>query len=399
MIACLSFTPFAIWHARQQAPELQNQVLITCDKGKVTAVSNEGKAKGIFAGLSLDGARARAEDLHIVEVNPVTLNHAWDALLSELYAFSDRIESSEPGRVFIDLTPTELQLLTQAYQVGGGLADTQETAELLALTAVPGSYVFDFQRLVALPLCRLTKVGLSAKDVVRLQWLGLTTMGDLQRWTRSQLEAFLGDGSQRLIRYLKGPYRKDVASFKPRITLSASYNFDDAVTEPYQLVPVIDWLASELTDQLADRVAYRLQLTAQAAGLAFSGSRLSKLPLNDARTITQQAQLALQDSGVLGLGIDSLQITLSGISREAVQLSLWQQRAQLEAAVQAVTARYPGQLFVYRDRNPFMLNSEFRFALTPLGQEATGEAAQRHRGDHPQRSTSAPEWPASHLPR
>jgi nucleotidyltransferase/DNA polymerase involved in DNA repair len=397
VIACLSFTPFAIWHARQQAPELQGQVLVTCDKGKVTAVSNEGKAKGITTGLSLDSARARAEDLHIVEANAVTLNHAWDAFLSELYAFSDRIESSEPGRVFIDLNSTELQLLTQAYQVSGGLADTQEAAELLALTATHGSYERDMTRLVALPLTQLTDVGLSARDVMRLQWLGLTTMGELQLWKRGQLEAFLGEGSQRLIRYLKGPYRKDVAPFKPRITLSASYDFDDTVTEPYQLFPVIDWLAGELADQLADRVAYRLQLTAQAAGLAFSGSRLSKLPLKDTHAIVRQAQLALQDSGVLGLNIDSLQITLSGISREAVQLTLWQQRAQLEAAVHAVTARYPGRLFVYRDRNPFMPNSEFRFAITPLGQEAMGESS--HGGHRSQRATSAPEWPASHLPR
>lgn len=222
MIASLRFTPFAIWHARHQTLELQGQVLVTCDKGKVTAVSAEGKAKGITAGLSLDGARARADDLHVVEANPVTLNHAWDALLSELYAFSDRIESSELGRVFIDLNPTVLQLLTQAYQVGGGLADTQEAAELLALTATPGSYACNMTRLGALPLTHLTEIGLSPKGIVRLQWLGLATVGDLQRWSRGQLEAFLGDGSQRVIRYLKCPYCKDVARFKPRITLSAS---------------------------------------------------------------------------------------------------------------------------------------------------------------------------------
>lgn len=157
------------------------------------------------------------------------------------------------------------------------------------------------------------------------------------------------------------------------------------MTEPYQLFPVIDWLASELTDQLADRVAYRLQLTAQAAGLAFSGSRLSKLPLHDARTITHQAQLALQDSGVSGLWVEQLPLELAGVVREATQLSLLQQRAQLSHAVKVVSERFAGSLFIYQEVNSYMPITEVQFRKQFLGQEGGGDEAAQNRGHQPER--------------
>ncbi len=392
MIACLLFEPFVLWQAQWLEPSLTDEALVHAQQGKVVAASGLAAAQGVNVGMSLDTARACCQDMQLVSATTASLQRAWEMVLTELYAFSDRIESPQRGLVFLDVEATTLRDLCQLYGVAAGLATTQEMAHLLALSTTPGDYQADSEKLAGLSLKLLQSLGLDERTRQRLSWLGIRELEQLQAWSKAQLQSYLPETAKMLIRYLKGPQRQDVARFKPPLTLNARYNFTDAVTEPYQIFPILDWLAERLEAQLAGKVAYQLSLSATASGLVFSGSRLSKLPLARAGMIARQARLSLQDSGVLGLGIEQLQLELTGIAHEALQLSLWQQRAQLSKAVQAVSERFAEGLFVFREVNPYMPIAEFRFRKQVLAREGEGDAKTEsrchqsgwptHKGEH-----------------
>ena len=184
-----------------------------------------------------------------------------------------------------------------------------------------------------------------------------------------------------IIRYLHGPYRNNVLTYTPPITLTASYDFEDSVLEPYLFEPVIKFLCQQLAKDLNDRAASRLSLKAVSSRLMFSSTKASHYPLRDVGMLERLALSALQDSGVLGLEIDSIELTLSGIYRPVRQGHLWQQRENVEMAVSKVSERYPGKLLKILNVDPYTPLSEFAYKLIPFengqSQSKRGEECSR----------------------
>ena len=390
MIACALFTPFALWHACRLEPGFKDKPLVTLKNNKVVEVSNKARDVGVEPGMSLDGARSRCSDLVIVEANDATLQHTWEDVLSQLYAFTDRIEPIKPGVVFLEITEADAKLIAETFRARLALAANQEHAHLKALAHVTEKLTFKESRhgravrdadVKEIPIGVLREVGLGKKNIERLYWLGIETLGQLQRWSKAQLSSFFGKDSRVLTRYLKGPFRTSVARYTPPITLTVSYNFDDTAVEPWQWEPVLMHLVSGLQCQLGDRAAARLCVSAVSQGLTFEATRLSKKPLKGV-SLLGQAHLALADSGVQGLGIDKLTLTLIGLYRPSTQGALFGGRENVVKAVSAVEARFPGALLRFETLNAYSPLSEFSHRLVPLGRE--GEV-KRESHPHPRR--------------
>lgn len=304
----------------------------------------------------------------------------WPEVLEQLYGFSDRLESPREGLVFLELDEAEARELAAALNIPVGIGSSQETAHLLALSARSGEVVADEQSVAELPVALLEPLGLSPQNVQRLHWLGVETLGEFKTWSKAQLSLYLGTESKTIIRYLHGPYRTTTTRQRPAETLEASFSFEEPVLEPGQLEPVLSKLCDQLADELANRAASKLTVVATSHQLEFRASRLSKEPLNDSERLERLSQLALQDSGVLGLPISELRLELSGLYRPALQGTLWRQRQEASKAVEAVERRFPGAMLRLAEVNPYTPISTFQFRLLKVREEVVYGPAPRRQG-------------------
>jgi len=142
------------------------------------------------------------------------------------------------------------------------------------------------------------------------------------------------------------------------------------------LHPAVDELVATLVKRLDGKAASRLSVTAISQGLELTATRLSKTPLQSIGEITRLALLTLVDTGAQPLGIDTLTLELSGLSRPAKQGTLWPQKERLEQAIAAVEARFPNAILKLSQDDPYSLASEhnIRFVVRSTGEEVSREA-------------------------
>ena len=356
MIAALNYVPFPLYLAERAEPERKRRPLVVVQEQRVLHANVSAKRHGVTLGMRLDGARMRVEGLQVVSFTEPDLEHAWSVLLRELHDLTPWLEAGVRGRAFAQLNAEEALALAKRHGVPVGLADDRETAELASLTARPGEVreVTAFATnafLERLPLRFLTGVGLSEANLTRLRWLGLSTAGDLARWSAPQLRSYLAAEGAALQAYLHGPRHAELRPYQLPETLRRSLSFTEPVQEPHQLLPALDRLASALELALAGRSARHLTLTATTAGGKRRASRLAKRPLQQARHISQQALFALHDSQAEGRPIERLTLELTAPSRVGEQEGLWPQRERRQQALRATMERFPAtqRRFVWRD--------------------------------------------------
>ena len=388
MLVCALFEPFALWHAGWLKPSLKDKPLVVLEKGRVAGVSRVAAKAGIETGMAVESARARCEQLTVIEPNLATLQQVWETLLVELYAFTDKLEPAGLGRVFLELTEEEARQIAGTFGARVARGSVQEHAHLLALVAKAGEARLEpveteQQALWAIPIHILGALGLSRKTIERLSWLGVTELGGLRRWSRTQLELYLGDEAKLLTRYLHGPYRTDVRRCVPPVVLCESHSFEEAVLEPWQLAPVLEQLTQKLVARLGDRTATLLTLTAEVKGLAFSASRVSKQPLRDEGVLLRLTSLAFADCGVQGLGVDRLELTLSGLHRPSAQRGLWHHKEDIDKAVRVVEARFPGAMLRFEELDPYMPAPEFSHRLVSSGAKEVAHETSQRRSERP----------------
>lgn len=401
MICCALFQPFDLWHAIYLNPKLKDKPLVSLNKNKIKNASKLAKQANIKIGMPVEGAKANCDDLVIVDTTPTMLKQAWDELLNQLYAFTNQIEAKELGLVYLDLNEQAAQLIAETFNARVATASNKQDAHLLALTLNEGEDYSANQEeqkqvLESILISVLEQISIHPKTIERFHWLGLETLGDLQNWSKHQLSLYLGEEAKLLVPYLKGPYDKEISIFKPNLNLKASYSFEDAVFEPWQINPVLEHLLSQLLNDLADKAASRLSITAELDGLSFSATRLSKAPLNSFDQLYRLASLSLKDTGVEGFGMDKLSLELSGIYRLSKQESLFKQKESRAAAIKKVEERFPASLFSFKEQNPFLPIPEFQYKQVPLasGSEVKHEALSFNRTGR-KRQTSTNQQPAS----
>lgn len=357
-IAALCFDPLPLTLAQRADPELAHAALVCAQDGRVLHASAAAHRLGITLGMRLSGARMRVADLRVVEASEPDLAHAWGELLRELHEVTPWLEVGRRGRLFARVDAGEAKALAERYRARVGVAEAREVAELAALSSRPGACrtvapggEADF--LARLPLRFLKGVGVSGKNLTRLHWLGLTTVGELAGWNAPQIRAYLGEEGEALLPYLHGPYRTRLRPQRPPAALRRSLAFEEPAREPRDLLPALERLSTALERALAGRAARRLTLTAGLAGSQRSATRLSKRPLTRAPQIRQQALFALQDSGATEAGIERLTLELAAPRRLGVQGGLWRAREERQRALEAALERYPDAMVQFAWRDPY----------------------------------------------
>ena len=324
--AC-SLSLFPLWHAAFERPELRGAPLASVRRGRVVHVSSAAKKLGVVAGESVLSAQANVPELEVVEAHSPHLLAEWDALVEEVSGLTRTLEAPKQGRMFLALEEADATQLAQAYGMRAGGAASAEVAHLSAVVASPGTLrVTPPEREVGflrqLPLYALRALGLRRDTVQRLGWLGVKHVGQLREWTRGQLEAYLGKEAKPLIPYLYGPHRTTLSRYTPPLRVAASHTFGEAVSEPYALYPILEKLSRQVTEALERKSAHRLTLVASAQSIELKATRIAKTPLSDAATINRLARLALHESNAQPLGVQSLRLELSALSRPSAQGTL-----------------------------------------------------------------------------
>ncbi len=163
--------------------------------------------------------------------------------------------------------------------------------------------------------------------------------------------------------------------------LSAHLEFDEPASEPHVLHPALEKLGSQVAVNLGGRAASRLTVVALRQGLELKATRISKAPLRHLGEITRLALLTLEDTHAAPLGIDTLSVELSGLTRPAKQGNLWPQKERLELAVAAVEARFPRAILKVSQDDPYSLASEhnLRFVVRSTGEEVSREESPSER--------------------
>ena len=111
------------------------------------------------------------------------------------------LESSQQGRLFLELEEADATQLAQAYGVRAGGASSVEVAHLSAIVSSLGTLRITpperekgFTR--QLPLYVLRALGLKRDSVQRLSWLGVERVGQLQAWKQRATGGVSRQGSQ-----------------------------------------------------------------------------------------------------------------------------------------------------------------------------------------------------------
>lgn len=377
-IACLLFEPFALWHAERGHPHLPVAVV----EGKKILLANpEARRAGVQPGLPLHGATSRCPDLHTEEHRPARLNAEWAAMVESLYLHSPKIEPLGQGRVLLTVTEATANLLADHYHARVGLAASREFAVLAALAGrqgrcnaiLPGA---EPVALRALPLRVLRGVGLSCENQERLNFLGLQNIGDLLRWSKAQQAAFLGADHQKLAPYLHGKGTTKIQSHRPAVDVTVSLGFDAPVYEPHEWEHALKQLVTEARAALGARTAQRVAVRAFTAGGGLESVREAKGDLRDERVLLRLARFALDDTGAAALGIERLQLRLTGVQQAAKQLALWPSVRELDA-VDAVLRRFPHGLvkIVLQDSGAYAWDHKFTLVDWVTGEARPGKLA------------------------
>ncbi len=390
------FEPFPLWLAEWEVPSLAAVPLVSRHKSKVVHASSAARSLGIKAGSSLATALAKAPDLEIVEAESPYLTASWERLVEELSGLTRTLESPSLGRLLMELEPADAAQIAGTYRVRVGMAESLEVAVLAALISSPGQVkVVEPDRqehlLDALPLYVLKGVGLSQRALDDFGWLGVQRTGELRRWSKVQVMAYLGRSGKGVMPYLFGPYRTYLGRYAPPPRLSAQAVFEEPQCEPLVLHPALEQLCAGLSARMEDKAASRLTITVRSQGLTFQATRIAKEPLKRGDVMFRLALLALEDTHAQPLGIEALTVELSSLSRPSEQLSLWPQKERVAYAIEVVEARFPRAILKLVQDDPYALASEHnvRFVIRSTGEEVVREAG-TPAGERPDRREGPP---------
>lgn len=368
MVIVASFEPFALWLAEHERPERRGKALVVAHRDRIVGLSPAAKRAGVRYGMSLVGARQQAPELEVVEAGRPYLQAAWESLLVETSAFSAPLEPLALGVLAFEGEAVDAQQFAAAYRARVGASRSVERAHLLAASSFTGGARLggdanEATLLECMPVYVLRGLGLGDKHLARLQWLGITRVGQLLAWQRAQLTAFLGAEGEEVARALFGPFRSQLNPFSPPAHVSAALTFDEPACEPAQLVPALAHLVDSATRALGQRTTTLVSVTAATASLSSRATRRAKEPTREARRLLDLALLALADTGTAALGLDALVLELGGLQHGGVQEGLWHKRQTLEAAVKRVSTRFPDALLQLVEVDPYAFEAERRFEL------------------------------------
>ncbi|CAM3675939.1 Protein ImuB [Deinococcus saxicola] len=327
----------------------------------------EAREAGVQAGMREIAALSRCPDLYAEVITAPSAVAAWAELLATLYArYSDQVEGRLPGTVFLKVGAPAARELAAALHAPVGLADSLEVAQLAALRARPGE-VRDVDSgsaekafLALTPAAHLEVLGLTPAHIERLAFLGVRGIADLMKWSAAQREAFLGvHVGKQVNRFLKGERTKVVQKYVPGRVIEARMGLDSPLYEPREADVIFSELLPQILAELRSRAAAYLTVQADTLGGRLSATRKLK-GSPDPAGLLRIAGLALNDTGALPLGVETLTVQLSGIQQPGRMVGLWASLADLEVT-KDVLDRFPEALVKVEWLDPYAYATDARY--------------------------------------
>jgi len=238
-------------------------------RGVVSTCSYEARKYGIHSAMPISQAYRLCPDGIYVYPNGRLYGQVSQELFQIFYEFTDLVEPLSIDEAFLDISGT-INLFGSARQLGMqlknrireaqhltgsvGIAPNKFTAKVASDLEKPDGLVIveppelhDF--LDKLPVSRLWGAG--KKTIVRLEQLGLHTIGDIRRFPRDILAGKFGKSGEHFYRLANGEDDRPVIPEHAVKSVSNEHTFDEDISDPA--------IIHHTLFRLSDKVAYRLR--------------------------------------------------------------------------------------------------------------------------------------------
>ena len=351
-IACFYLADFPAWVRSQLAPG-EPYIAVHAD-GRIIARTHDLRIDGLRIGETLDRAQSLFPHGNYYKHEPALDGAIWEDVLYLIADIAPQLEAATPGWAFA--TPwDEAAFLELGRTLGAriGIAPRRYVARMAALQAEPGGVRRVEKATVRTFLEKATvrhlrELGVELELIERLELFGLYTVGRAARLERRHLEAQFGEEGAALYRLLHPEGEEPaVPMFKPPPSVSAAFDFEYPVSEPGDLLPVLDLLVTQVVDQIP---ALRAQLlTLRLHGEGETGVRLMRRVLKAPTARAEHLRVIarrLLDEMLDGESVDAITLELGGlVSPEAAQGGLFSDRPAVYDSVRALHQRFPGRVF------------------------------------------------------
>ncbi len=341
MIGCLILPSLPIEAELRRRPELAGRPVALHDGGRLSALSPQAEAAGLKQEMTLGQAAVICPEAVLLPYYQDLYQAAQEQVLRICADYSPAIEPVSLRGIFLEMPkagPPEETLAGIARAVTSCLSFTSRTGggagKLVARIAAlerPGTVVAagDEPRFLApLPISRLWMA--DERTRLRLEALGLSTIGLLQRIPESALAAHFGPLSKQLKEWALGIDRSPVRALYPPAAAAARLAFAGGVADWISLSEALENLSAQVCSQLqrSGRVGSRLALEVETE----EGSRVHECELHRPLGKTEELFLAAQRllaREPLREPVTGLRLEISRLERcRGEQVSLWEHREE-----------------------------------------------------------------------
>jgi hypothetical protein len=351
LIGCLHYKDFSAFALTYQSGKPSPLAVVA--SGRVVAVTPSAAKSGIQHGMQADRAACLLPELRLFPRNRAMEETVWEDLLQQLYGLTPFLESPAPGTAYIRAEDDVNLSGFVAWSRGrGGIAPARSYALLASIRAGEGRTVVVKPDQVEaflerFPTSRLAELGFSEEIVEDLKLFGLSNLlAVYNRLTRKHLKSRFSDEGDRLYAMLHPSEEPNISWYQPPPTVGTSWDFDAPVSEPGELLPLLEHLAITGAQKLEPYVSHRIRLTVQIrGGRRRFATRILPEATGDSRRIVQTVKTLLVQCMESGLEIMEVSLELGSLSLPAFrQQTLFKDRPSIFAAVKAVHRKYPGAL-------------------------------------------------------
>ena len=386
MLSSIYIADFPAWVRSQLTPG-EPYIAVHAD-GRIIARTQDLRVDGLQLGETLERAQSLFPHGSYYRHEPTLDGAIWEDLLYLMADSAPQLVPMAPGWAIA--TPwDEAAFLELGRTLGAriGIAPRRYIARIAAQQAESGGMRRVEQGterafLDKATIRHLRELGVELDLIERLELFGLYTVGRVARLELRHLEAQFGDAGVALHRLLHPEGDEpEVPMFVPPPSVTATFDYDMAVSEPADLVPVLRMLVTQVVEQIPTMRAQLLTLRLHGEGE--DGVRLMRRVLkaptarpDHLRVIAER----LLDEMLDGESIDAITLELGGLVQpEATQGGLFSDRPAVYDSVRALHHRFPGRVFraIITDAEAYLPEDGVRMEAYPAA--PANARVKRHR--------------------
>jgi hypothetical protein len=322
--------------------------------GRIIARTSDLRGDGLRIGETLERAQSLFPHGNYYKHDPGLDGAIWEDVLYLIADVAPQLEAVTPGTAIA--TPWDEAAfleLARTLDARVGIAPRRYVARIAALQAEPGG-IRRVESATTRPFLEKSSVrhlrdlGVEIDLIERLELFGLYTVGRVVRLERRHLDAQFAAAGVELFRMLHPEGEEPpVPMFQPPPSVSSGFDYDLPVSEPRDLLPVLDLLVDQVVEQLGPLRAQLLTLRLHGEGE--EGVRLMRRVLKAPTARVSHLRVIakrLLEEMLDGETIDAITLELGGlVQAEAVQGGLFADRPAVYDSVRALHQRFPGRVF------------------------------------------------------